>query len=88
MVNECLLRLMESWSPETEAYEMGRKNQSTPETRKLREVNTLAFGIQSHERYGFKVPKCSDKNKLSLKGLDETRTITSDSRQQVREDPL
>ena len=38
MVSECLLRLMESWSPETEAVRWAGKG---PETRKLREVSAL-----------------------------------------------
>lgn len=41
MVNECLLRLMESWSPETEAVRWAGKGPRGSETRKLREVNTL-----------------------------------------------
>ena len=41
MVNECLPRLMESWSPETEAVRWAGKGPRGSETRKPREVSAL-----------------------------------------------
>lgn len=68
MVNECLLRLMESWSPETNR-EMGRKGQRGSETEAGGGKHSFWHPKEIPVPWWLlKVPKCSDKNKLSLKG--------------------